>query len=98
MLQLLVARGILAETADEPPYCLPARAFDTVTITSLLDLVRGADEESGIALASLACIPEVESVLDRFDRAVRQSLTGSTLRDLVGAEAHRVRQEAAPGR
>ena len=87
VLQLMLRHGVLAETAGEPPAYLPARAFESLPVTALLDIVRSADEEGGIALAGLVHEPEVESVLERFDTAVRQSLADRTLRDLVGAGA-----------
>jgi len=85
VLQLLLQNRILVETTDDPPAYLPARALESLPVTALLDIVRGADEEGGIGLAGLAHDPEVESVLECVDTAVRQSLADRTLHDLVGA-------------
>lgn len=84
VLRLILRHGILTETADEPPRLLPARAFDTVTVASLLDAVRSADEEAGFDVASLPREPEVESLIGQLDAAARQSLAGKSLRDLAG--------------
>jgi membrane protein len=98
MLQLLLEHGILAETAAEPPAYLPARALESLPVTALLDIVRGADEDGGIGFAGLAHEPEVESMLGRFDAAVRASLADRTLRDLVGTGAAGSGDEGRAGR
>jgi membrane protein len=84
IVEVLVRRGFLAETNDDPPGFLPARALDTVTVKEVLDAIRSAEEEGSLlGPAGLPREPRVEALLSDVDAAVEASLRDRTLRDLV---------------
>jgi len=74
--------GYITETADDPPYYLPARSFETISVKELLDTVRAAEEEPGMSAEILSHEAGVESLLINVDEAVSSSLRGSSLREL----------------
>jgi membrane protein len=80
---VLVRGGFLAETADDPPCYLPARAFDAVPLKEVLDAIRTAGDETMPGVASTVGEPQVEATLTELDAAIGTSLRARTLRDLV---------------
>lgn len=78
-------RGLLTETADEPPQLIPARALDTVTVKELLDAVRTDGEEPGFDADSLTRVARVEELMTDMDEALAGGLRGQTWRDLADA-------------
>lgn len=85
IVDVLVRDGILAETGDDPPRYLPARALDTVTVKDVLDAVRRAGDETLPGVTGASCEPQVEAMLADVDSAIGTSLRARTLRDLVAA-------------
>jgi membrane protein len=84
IVEVLVRRGFLAETNDDPPGFLPARALDTITVKEVLDAIRSAEEDDSLlGPAGLPRDPQVEALLGDVDTAVGESLRDRTLRDLV---------------
>lgn len=83
VLHAMLDAGYVAETADDPPRYVPARAFETVTVKELLDTVRTAEAAPGLDAGSLPHEPELESLLARMDQAVEESLRGRSLRELA---------------
>lgn len=83
VLQVMVERGFVTETADEPPCYVPARAFETVSVKELLDAVRSAEEDPALKAERLPSDPPVDALLARLDTAIGDSLHGQTLRDLA---------------
>jgi membrane protein len=83
IVDVLVRDGILAETGDDPPRYLPARALDTVTVKDVLDAVRRAGDETLPGMTGASCEPQVEAMLADVDSAIVTSLRARTLRDLV---------------
>jgi len=73
----------VSETADEPPYYQPARAFETVSVKELLDAVRSAEEDPALKAERLPGDPRVDALLAGLDMVVGDSLRGQTLRELV---------------
>jgi len=86
LLRNLTEAGFLAETTAEPPRYLPARAFENVPVTELLEAVRRADEEPAVGFESEA---PVERCVARIGSAVNEALHDQTLRDLAGDTADR---------
>lgn len=77
--------GYIAETADDPPYFLPARSFETITVKELLDTIRSAGEMPGLNTETLPHEADVEGLLARLDEAAGASLRGRNLRELAMA-------------
>ena len=95
VLNAMLRAGIVTETADEPSRYLPARAFETISVKELLDIVRTAEEAPGLAAGTLPHEPEVENLLMRVDDAVDESLRGRTLRELALSSVPPVASRAA---
>ncbi len=85
-LATFVRRGILAETAAEPPAYVPARAPDTVRVKEVLDMLRTAEEPAPLAPGAWPREPQVEALLARIDDAIAAALREVTLRDLLREE------------
>jgi membrane protein len=83
VVQAMVGRGLVTETADEPPCHVPARAFETVSVKELLDAVRAAEEDLTLTIERLPNEPPVDAMLARLDTAMGDSLRGQTLRELA---------------
>lgn len=86
MLVTLTRRGLLTETADDPPRFLPARALETVTVRELLEAVRSSGEEAQFRVDNLPHDPAVDALVARLDDATRHALGTYTLRELAGGE------------
>ncbi len=85
VLDALVRCGLVARTADDPPQFLPAQSPDTVTLKSLLDAVRAADEgeSGGLTMNQLPKEPYVDNLLGQLDQSAQEVLRGKSLKDLV---------------
>jgi membrane protein len=78
-------RGLLLETADEPPCLVPARVLDSVTIKELLDAIRTDGEEPGLSADTMYRIARVDQLIQGMDESLTDGLRGQTWRDLVEA-------------
>jgi membrane protein len=83
LLEVMRAGGHLAESDDDPPRYLPARAPEAMPVKALLDTVRAAGEGANIAPGALPGDPGVEEALVRLDQAAEAALNGLSLRDLA---------------
>ena len=83
IINVLLQGNFLAETDDDSPRYLPARALDSVKVKEVLDAIRGAGDENMPGLAGAPSEAAVETVLADVDTAVGASLRERTLRDLV---------------
>ncbi|HYA39010.1 MAG TPA: YihY/virulence factor BrkB family protein [Candidatus Methylomirabilis sp.] len=98
LLGAMMRAGIVTETADDPPRYLPAHAFETITVKTLLDAVRTAEEAPGLRVEALPRETEVDELIARADEAVDDSLHGRTLRELaLSAEPARQAARASAG-
>lgn len=73
---LLVERGLLAESDEDPPTLLPARPPERVALTDLLEALRDGD-------LGQPPDPAVVVVSDRIEAGMREAVEGMTLRDLA---------------
>ncbi|GAB4389203.1 MAG: YihY/virulence factor BrkB family protein [Thermodesulfovibrionales bacterium] len=80
---VLEQKGLLAESADEPPAYLPARALETIRLKDIVDAVRSAEESSYRLDEKHLSAPEVDKVVERMEASVKDALGGMTIRDLV---------------
>ena len=78
--------GLVAKTADDPPYYLPARPLDRTDLKDVLDAIRRAHEESGLNLQSLPPENAVEQLMDHIDRTMETALRGRTVKDFALSE------------
>jgi membrane protein len=86
VLGLMMDAGFIAETNEEPPAYLPRRDIETIALTDLLEVVRGAGESRLLTAKSLPHQDQVEDVMESVRRAVREQLGARTLKDLVVQE------------
>jgi membrane protein len=99
MLDILLEKGLIAETADDPPAYLPARDIAAVTVLDVFQAVRTAGEthltaekfylppHAGVRLLDAVAAPSPASFLplvaEKFDSALNDAFGGETLRDIV---------------
>lgn len=77
----LEKKGLLLETADDPPGYVPARDLDTILVQEVYDAVRQSAEASGHM--GLARIDAVDALLQETDEAVGRVLRSRSLKDIV---------------
>lgn len=65
-----------------PPAYLPARPLETTEVIDALDAIRSAGERDRLDDGSLGYGRAVEDVMERVDRAARDTLKGHTLKAL----------------
>lgn len=86
VVQLLQDRGLLVETASEPPEYLLGQDPATLNLSQVIGIVRGPREEQALLQGRVASEPPVDAVLSRMDHAITEALGETTLRDLVTGE------------
>ncbi|MFU8763039.1 MAG: YihY/virulence factor BrkB family protein [Haliea sp.] len=94
VVQLLQERGLLVETASEPPEYLLGQDPATLDLAQLLGTIRGPREEQARLEQQVRSEPTVDAVLSRMDQALNAALGDRTLRELVAGEVDAV---AVPG-
>ena len=81
VIDALIRKGILAETADIPARILPARAPESLTLAELWATLRTGHPDTYPARASGAsAIHQAEQVLSRVDAAVEAQFDHTDLR------------------
>ncbi len=78
--------GVLTLTQDDPPRYVPARALEAISLKSLLDTVRTAEETGSLSAVDLPSQRPVDELLDNLDAALAEALARRTLRDLVRSQ------------
>ncbi len=86
VVQLLQDRGLLVETASEPPEYLLGHDPATLGMAQLLGSIRSPREEQALLEGRVASEPLVDEMLGRMDQAVTEALGEVTLRDMVTSE------------
>lgn len=82
-LQLLLDRGLLLESANEPPEYLLVHDPANLHIAELLELMRRPDEEQAQMESHINSVAAVDSLVTGLEQGVRQHLNNLTLRELV---------------
>jgi len=85
VIEAIRQRGLLLETADDPPCLIPARALESVTIKELLDAIRTAGEEPGLSAETMYSAERVNQLFQSMDESLSGTLHGQTWRDLAEA-------------
>jgi membrane protein len=83
----LKKKGLIVETADEPPLLLPARDLETITLREVNDAVHGSRLEGGFGHERIASIEGVDRIMDKIDAAIVDTLGDSTLKGIVRSQA-----------
>lgn len=76
-------KGLLIETADEPPAYVPARDLDTILLRDVYDAVRQVPEGDGRLAVTAA---PAEAVVREVDEAITGVLKDRSLKDIVRSE------------
>jgi len=78
---------LINETGDDPPALIPAQPPEQVPLTSLMDAVRRADEDTHLAPEQLTHRAAIDALVAGLDQQREEALRGRTLRDLAVAPA-----------
>jgi membrane protein len=81
--RLLEAKGLIVESADDPPAYYPRRDPESVQVREFLESIRAAGEESMPQGSGLASTPQVDTLLGRVEAAKSQALGEQTFKGLV---------------
>ena len=77
----LVAEGLVARIAGEPPVYHPARALEQVSLSELFTVIRAAD--GNCSVPEFPGAEQLRDLLSHLDDARDAALAGLTLNDLV---------------
>jgi len=89
ILERLERHGLLSATCAEPPLLFPARDIDTITVLSILEVVRTSEVPASMAKPT---VEQSEEIMKRVDQAMSTSLAQRSVKDLVAAQRPPVRQ------
>jgi membrane protein len=82
MVVALEDAGLLMRTADEPPAYLPGHALETLSLQSIVDVVRESGESSYLSPEKLPAVKSVDTLYEGIESAIDSALAGRCLRDL----------------
>jgi membrane protein len=82
IVEALEQKGLIVETAADPPAYLPARDLDTVTLREVYDAVRLSGSEGGPGRDRIVH-DAVEEIVREVDEAIAGALRDRTLKDLI---------------
>ena len=82
MVVALEDAGLLICTADEPPAYLPGHALETLSLQSIVDVVRESDETGYLSPEKLPAVKSVDTLYEGIESAIDSALAGRSLRDL----------------
>lgn len=83
----LKKKGLIVETADEPPLYFPARDIETITLREVHDAVCGSRPDDGFGRQRIASIEGVDRIMNIIDAAIVDTLGDRTLKDIVRSQA-----------
>jgi membrane protein len=83
VLMIMEQKGLVVESADEPPYYFPAKALETMRLKDILGAIRTAEEQSYRIDERHISVAEVDEVVKAINFAVDGVLDQESLRDLV---------------
>lgn len=73
---------LIIETGDDPPYFVPSRALEKITLIEIVDATRTNYETDAVEKKYLS-MPEVDRITGRVDNAINEALGKTSLKDLV---------------
>jgi membrane protein len=85
-LAALRKKGLLRETADEPPTYVPGRDLEQILLQDVYDAVRWRTPEAESARPVIAPIDAVVIIENDIDRAINNALRSQSLKDIVRSE------------
>jgi membrane protein len=86
ILEELVNGGFVVETAADPVTYVPAKDIERITVTGLLQCVRGADPVKQVTYDKLYGFSEVDRLMQKISTAIEGALGDETIRSMVLAE------------
>ncbi|MDX1824260.1 MAG: YihY/virulence factor BrkB family protein, partial [Thiohalomonadales bacterium] len=82
MVVALEDAGLLIPTADEPPAYLPGHALETLSLQTIVDVVRESGETGYLSPEKLPAVKSVDTLYEGIESAIDSALAGRSLRDL----------------
>ena len=79
----VLGRGLLVQSADDPPRYLPARDPSFISVAQVLDALRSAGEARFLAPDALPTSAPVEQAQEKVQSAVESALGATSLRELA---------------
>lgn len=78
----LANNKLIIETGDDPPYLVPARSIEKITLKEIIDSTR-TNYETDVVEKKYLSMPEVDIISGKVDNAIDQALGDLTLKDLI---------------
>ncbi len=86
IIQRLQSSRLLVATSDSPTRYLPGYDPATISLSDIINTVRIAEENDGLAIEQLHSNTKVDEVHAGISRAIESSLEGKSLLDLISQE------------
>jgi len=83
LVSVLSEKGYVMPAGQEGGAVAPARDLSTISLMDVLEVLRAAHEQDFPLSLSLLTEPEVDSLMGRFDGAVREVIAKQTVLDLI---------------
>ena len=80
---LLTNKLITTSSCDDEYTYIPNHSLEHITVKSILNTARMADEDSHLNAGALAMEPTVDKLINNIDDAVNNTLNNMSLRDLI---------------
>jgi membrane protein len=88
VLAVLIRKGLIIETGNEPPSYLPAKDIETISLEEIIRSMRTAQEEVGTTIIPTALNEEAEKIINIVDNCIADALKTRNLKDLVVSAKH----------
>ncbi len=73
---------LIIETGDNPPYLVPSRALEKITLREVLEATR-TNYETDMIEKKYMSMPEVDTITRRVDNAISAALGDMSLKDII---------------
>ncbi len=83
ILAALKNRGLVIETAEDPPAYVPARDLETITLQEVYEAVRWHEPRNGAGRPGVARIETADALVREIDGVIGKTLGSRSLKDLV---------------
>ncbi|OGW34915.1 MAG: hypothetical protein A2010_04690 [Nitrospirae bacterium GWD2_57_9] len=88
-------KGLIIETADDPPAYVPARDLDAILLQDVYDAVRWREPRDASGRTGIARIEAADGLVSEIDGAIGSALRSRSLKDLVRVAAGAGERKAA---
>ncbi|MFQ5787743.1 MAG: hypothetical protein ACE5H1_07145, partial [Thermodesulfobacteriota bacterium] len=83
LLKQLENDRLILETGEPEPTYIPAKDLETIKLKEIVDSVRKDGEEKSLREKGYPSFPEIDSVIERIDESIHNTLGEENLKNLI---------------